>query len=181
MPNNNIIIFLGDSLTEWGNWNAYFPNKNILNYGIAGITTAGILARLNTLKEHQTHLLFFMAGINDLGNQESPETITQNYTAILNYFSNNFHQLTIILQSVLPVNFKQLKKLGITPENIQYLNNFLSRKAQKPGIEFVNLNTEFSDHSGNLNPKYTQDGLHLNETGYSIWKQNIEKYLPGHE
>lgn len=28
-----------------------------------------------------------------------------------------------------------------------------------------------------LNPAYTEDGLHLNGSGYLVWKSEIERYM----
>jgi len=44
------IVFLGDSITEGGgNWNNYFGTKSVVNRGISGDTTLGVLARLNEI------------------------------------------------------------------------------------------------------------------------------------
>ena len=44
------IVMLGDSITEGGeDWNKYFKSNNIVNRGISGDTTLGVLARLNEI------------------------------------------------------------------------------------------------------------------------------------
>ena len=40
------IVMLGDSLTEWGNWHELVPEFRVINRGIAGDTSSGVLDRL---------------------------------------------------------------------------------------------------------------------------------------
>ncbi|QPH40560.1 SGNH/GDSL hydrolase family protein [Pedobacter endophyticus] len=42
----NPVLFIGDSLTDGGEWPALFGDANLLNFGISGETTAGIINRL---------------------------------------------------------------------------------------------------------------------------------------
>ena len=59
------IVFLGDSITEGGgNWNNYFGTKSVVNRGISGDTTLGVLARLNEICFYKPISLFLLIGIN---------------------------------------------------------------------------------------------------------------------
>ena len=40
------IVFLGDSMTDNGNWKDLFPHEHVINMGIGGDTTQGLLNRL---------------------------------------------------------------------------------------------------------------------------------------
>ena len=59
-------LFLGDSLTEYGNWRELFPGLDIKNRGIAGDTTDGVLHRLDGITALSPDKIFLMIGINDL-------------------------------------------------------------------------------------------------------------------
>ena len=39
----------------------------------------------------------------------------------------------------------------------------------------IDLHSLFADNRGLMNKKYTTDGVHLNNTGYSIWVNHIKK------
>ncbi|MCF6306660.1 MAG: hypothetical protein L3J09_01760 [Flavobacteriaceae bacterium] len=43
--NNNLIVFLGDSIIESANWDELFNNPNIVNRCISGDKTEGVLTR----------------------------------------------------------------------------------------------------------------------------------------
>ena len=67
LPNTSgEIIFLGDSMTEYGEWVEFFGNPNIKNRGIAGDMTDGILDRLDEVTASSPSQLFLMIGVNDL-------------------------------------------------------------------------------------------------------------------
>jgi lysophospholipase L1-like esterase len=60
---------LGDSLTEWGNWHELVPEHRIINRGIAGDTSSGVLDRLQEVIERRPKVVFVMIGTNDIGLQ----------------------------------------------------------------------------------------------------------------
>lgn len=60
------IVFFGNSLTQAGKWNEYFPSQNPANRGIAGDNTLGMLNRLYEVIEARPEKFFMMAGTNDI-------------------------------------------------------------------------------------------------------------------
>src|SRR3954451_7586104 len=61
------IVMLGDSLTEWGNWHELVPEFRVINRGIAGDTSSGVLDRLEEVIARRPKLVFLMIGTNDIG------------------------------------------------------------------------------------------------------------------
>jgi lysophospholipase L1-like esterase len=174
---HNINLFIGDSLTEWGNWDVLFPGKNIVNKGIAGNKTADILKRLPDILLINPEKVFCLAGINDLGEGLQLSTIIENYTLLCTQFISRWKPENIHLLSVLPVDFASFAHTSIYPENINKLNHSIAKLAAKHGTKFIDMYPAFTDTSGNLNPKFTCDGLHLSNAGYQVWKKEIETYL----
>ena len=58
-------MFLGDSITEGGLWDAWFQELPALNRGIGGDTTEDILARLDSAIDQPT-AVSLLIGTNDL-------------------------------------------------------------------------------------------------------------------
>lgn len=51
------ILFLGDSLVERADWHILFPEKLVLQFGIGGDTTEGLLNRLDAvIKQKPIHI-----------------------------------------------------------------------------------------------------------------------------
>ncbi|HEY8590760.1 MAG TPA: hypothetical protein VIL55_14535, partial [Naasia sp.] len=59
------VVFLGDSISEFGLWEEWFPEIPVLNRGIGGETSAQVLARLETAIT-EPRAVFLLVGTNDL-------------------------------------------------------------------------------------------------------------------
>jgi hypothetical protein len=73
------IVFLGNSLTQGGKWDVYFPNQKPANRGIAGDNTLGILYRLNEVINAQPSKLFLLTGVNDISLNRSNDKIMNGF------------------------------------------------------------------------------------------------------
>ncbi|KAB8317403.1 G-D-S-L family lipolytic protein [Tolypothrix campylonemoides VB511288] len=181
LPKSDLdIIFLGDSLTEEGQWSELLENPNIKNRGIGGDTTDLILNRLDTILASQPQKVFLMVGINDLlGLGKTVKTIEQTilvYSAILTEFKNKLPNTKVFIQSVLPVNNKTTRYWQDN-NNILQLNLQLKNLAKEFSYEYIDVYSHLSDSEQKLDICYTEDGLHLNGRGYLKWKQAVEGYV----
>lgn len=175
-PNTNqAIIFLGDSITEGGDWSEIFPNKIILNRGIGGDTTEGVLLRLDEIIRHQAHKIFICIGTNDLAIGQSANKIIQNYQNILERLQKECRTTKIYVQAVLPVGKSVL--FGHKNEKILPLNVALEDLCKLKQIPFINIHPHFADEMGYLNPAFTNDKLHLMGKAYLHWKEILEPYI----
>jgi len=50
------------------------------------------------------------------------------------------------------------------------------KTADERGITFIPLNEHFK-LKGELNPRYSWDGIHINADGYRLWFEQIKGYL----
>ena len=62
-PPKNAIVFLGNSITERGAWGELLPGQPIMNRGIGGDNTFGVLARLEGVANAQPKKLFLLIEI----------------------------------------------------------------------------------------------------------------------
>jgi len=170
------VVFLGNSITEMGNWQMLLNDTTILNRGIGGDVSFGVLSRLHEITGRKPSKIFLMIGINDIGNDVPVNVIAENCDKIIARIKQESPDTRIFLQSVLPVNAsnphfpKQYDKM----KHIAQLNKLLSETAKSNKITFVNLFPLFLQ-KGSLNAEYTTDGLHLNDKGYKVWVEYIKK------
>lgn len=166
------IIFLGNSLTAYGDWAELFQNPNILNRGIPGDGTQGVLDRIESITNHKPSKIFLMIGINDLMfipvNQ-----ILGNYEKIIRNIQSHSPQTRIYVQSILPVN-SNIREIPIDNRDVRLLNEEIRSIAEKYAVRFVDLFDRFADEAGDLKPAYSLDGIHLDASGYFLWKDAIE-------
>ena len=182
----NKIVFLGNSITEGGgDWNKRFGTNNIVNRGIGGDITEGIIVRIQEIIYFKPVAVFLLIGINDIFNSDGPnrDKITESYVA------NNIHKIAKIIskespttkfyvQTILPVNPKSYyKENGFFPKHhvplsdqINNINNILKENDQ---LNVIDLHAAFVDAEGNLDTKYSDEGVHLNENGYRNWANLI--------
>mgnify|MGYP000061554644 CR=1 FL=1 len=60
------IIFLGNSITDIGEWTEVWQDIHVKNRGISGDNTFGVLARLDEVVSSKPSKIFIMIGINDI-------------------------------------------------------------------------------------------------------------------
>ena len=171
----NDIVFLGNSLTAFGNWHEFFPERDIKNRGIAGDVTEGILKRLSPILDGKPKKIFLLIGVNDLL-FHSPQKALGFYEQIVQKIRSESPETKLLLQSCLPINQK-VKSMPITNEQILEINQGIVEIAEKQQLTYINLHPLFLDSKGRLDEKYTDDGIHLDANGYEIWKNYIEKWV----
>lgn len=173
LPNRkHEIVFLGNSITENGDWNELFRNKNIVNRGIGGDVCWGLLSRLDEVVSSQPKFIFLMIGINDIGRSVPVEVIAHKTQEILWKIKEKSPSTKVYLQSVLPINeeiiwYSYMKNKS---NAIIQLNEQLKSIAAKEKIQFLDLYSHFVDEKGNLKPELTADGIHLSASGYLLWR-----------
>jgi lysophospholipase L1-like esterase len=181
-PEPHKIIFLGDSLTAFGNWSEGLHHDHIINRGIAGDTTCGVQTRLEPILKSHPQQVFLMIGINDLIRGTEQEYIKNTYQEILNSFKEKSPQTQVFVESLLPVKENNSYSAEISNQQIQEINRYLVKISQDFDYEYINLFPLFIKND-ELNPALHIDGLHLNHAGYAIWKKEIAKYIktPKHQ
>ena len=167
-PSQAEIIFIGDSITEYGEWNDFFPTLAISNRGVAGDTSADILKRMDSLLSPDTKKVFIMLGINDIYKDISIDEISENYKLIVSSLKKE--GMTVIIQSTIQCQIIKCGKERVSQINI--LNNYLQNLSLKNDVYFLDLD-ELSGKGG-LPEDYTYDGIHLNAFGYKYWIKKIK-------
>jgi len=171
------IIFLGNSITDIGEWTEIWHNRKVKNRGISGDNTFGILARLDEVVSSKPKQIFIMIGINDIARNIPDSIILRNYNTIIQNIKTASPKTKIIVQSILPTNndFTQFKNHQNKTNHIDLINTALQVICTEQGLTYLNLHDAFLDENGKLDKKYTNDGLHINGYGYMLWKKIIRE------
>lgn len=177
------VIFLGNSITEFGDWQKLLNDSTVINRGIAGDNTFGVLARLDDVINREPSKLFIKIGINDISQNIPSEIIVKNISTILKNVKSKSPITKIYIYSVLPTNDNVKKNYpdAYNKNNIVNLvNRQLKKLAKKNDIIYIDINRIFRDKQGKLDVKFADsDGLHLNDFAYKIWVDFLKrnKYL----
>ena len=160
------IVMLGDSLTEWGNWHELVPEFRVINRGIAGDTSSGVLNRLAEVIDRRPKIVFVMIGTNDLGLQVPPETLLGNLRAIVTRLRE---------AAIIPVAQSILFRGGwLHGDNatIAAVNAEWAAFCAAQGVRFLDLNAVMAVN-GQLPAAMTYDGLHLTAAAYRVWRDAV--------
>ncbi|MEZ8013462.1 MULTISPECIES: SGNH/GDSL hydrolase family protein [Vibrio] len=165
-PNADLVMF-GDSITEWAPWADIFRDVSMVNRGLAGDTTTGMLRRIDTTLNVKPKLVCFMAGINDLAQGNDVEHIYRNYIDMLEVWQEN--DIRILVQSTLYVGSKLQ---GLNP-SVELLNSKISEYCSQQDIAFLDVNSVLSPNKL-LSNEYSCDDLHLNAKAYQAWAEVLQ-------
>ena len=174
------IIFLGNSITNGGEWAELLRNPHAKNRGISGDTTQGVLDRLSTITKGKPSKIFLLIGTNDLSRGKSVDEVAKNVAKIVERVKRESPKTKLYVQSVFPVNPKFNKFLGHMnrQKDIAVLNAKIKAVAARHGVTYIDVYKSLVIPSTDvMNPEYTNDGLHLLGKGYLKWVEVLKPYL----
>lgn len=163
------ILFVGDSLIEYLDWQERFPDHTVMNLGAAGESVQGLLSRTVIIKEicSEADLIFIMSGINNVAMDDND--FIDVYKVIIEKLSILYPDARIFINSLLPVSVD-----FISNELIQRTNEFLKILADKMNVFYLDIYRKFIDTKGMPIREYLlEDGVHLSRTGYAVWSRVI--------
>lgn len=175
------IVFVGNSITDGCEWSEFFPEFVVLNRGISGDISEGVLYRLPSIIELKPSKLFLKIGTNDLARNIPAQTLFDNICLIIDQIREQSPETEIFIQSILPVNdaFGMFSgHTSRTPE-IKWVNSQLQEWAEnRTKVTYIDLFNHFRNEDNDLmNLKYTNDGLHLTGEGYRLWVEILNPYI----
>ncbi|MBE0700144.1 MAG: hypothetical protein IH571_00500, partial [Acholeplasmataceae bacterium] len=149
----------------------------IINHGIPGDTTGGVLDRLFLSTKLQMKKYFIHIGINDLVLTDlSFEQIAQNIITIKEEIEKACPHAEVFVISLTPVletHEISNKDFILWRNNTQIIqiNTLLFKKST-----VINIHTPLLKDN-RLNPEFTSDGIHLNDMGYQVYYETIKPFL----
>ena len=164
------IAFVGDSITEGGRWDEWFPDRSTHNLGIGGNTTDDLVARLETIIELQPEAVALLVGTNDLGIRKSVEHLVRNIEFVLVSLRRGLPGARMLVQSIMPRGREFAAQ-------IQDANRHLRQFAPSVNAQYLDLWPALAQEDGELDPAYSEDRLHLNDDGYERWLTELRPGL----
>lgn len=172
----NDIVFLGNSITDGGEFAELFGMPNVKNRGIQSDVISGVAKRLRQVTAGKPKKIFLLIGINDISHNLTVDRIASDYRDLVRRIRRETPATKLYIQSIFPINndFGRYRNLKGKEQTLKELNSRLSRIASEEGAEFVDLTPALADpKTGKLTREYTNDGLHLTGKGYRVWTDAI--------
>lgn len=173
------IVFFGNSLTNGGRWHEIFDNPNIKNRGIVGDIIQGLYDRADLILNGQPKKIFLLIGTNDISHHVGSDSIAKALDKLITRIKKECPNTQLYLQSLLPYNndFKRYKNLFGEENTVLEGNVLYEQVARKHNVPWINLFPWFADRECKLRKELTNDGVHLKENGYKIWRNEIAQYV----
>ncbi len=166
------IVMLGNSLTEQGDdWSSKLGVSNVINRGISGDNTDGVLARLEEIICGSPSKIFLMIGTNDLWTNYSSKEVSANIDLIGQKLVDELPNAEVFVQTVMP--------LAAGNEKLDKLSeiNTLLRALDQNHYTLINTHMKMANDQGYLPSELTTDGVHLNAAGYEKWSTILKPYI----
>ena len=170
------IVMLGNSLNNNAPWAELIPLDYVLNRGISGDVIDGVCQRLDELENDNPVKIFLMTGTNDLINEPDIAAVKvwERYEHLLREIRRMYPGTILYVQSILPLNPKTKFYEGFN-EKAAEINKLLSAGMDRYDYFYLDIAEKLSDANGDLDARYTTDGIHLSATGYFVWCTELVK------
>ncbi|MDR2302326.1 MAG: GDSL-type esterase/lipase family protein [Deltaproteobacteria bacterium] len=185
------IVLLGDSLTEYWNWSELTNKLQVVNQGIGGDTSMGLLSRVGYAADLRPKVISLQVGINDLSQGLEPSEIADNHLLIWKEINKKTPQTHLIVSSLMPIRLDRLGWASDTLHNgrVRKTNEILKANYLKVkngqagdlrferGLSWLDLYSLCADLEGELPAHMTDDGVHLTWSAYWTWTEALKRHL----
>lgn len=176
------LVMIGDSITNgWDNSDKQdllkeaFPNFSILNLGISGDTTQGVLWRLHdgVLNDISTKVVMVMIGTNNLRTGKS-ENIALGIKEVTKALRSKVPKAKILLLGLFPRG--RDAKNGWRLKTIE-VNKIIQDLDDSHTVIYKDIGKAFLDKYGYLSEDISKDALHLTAEGYNRWVETVKPLI----
>lgn len=169
----NRVVFVGDSLTQAAeNWDHRLGRWDTLNYGYGGFVVPHIKhvvqVRIINQLNPKPRCCFVMGGINDIGLGLDINITKESYGELLDALRQA--GITPVIELTL------YRQPGTLSDSVDDLNDFLLAYAKEHNVPVLDLRPRLTENR-KLKAEYTTDGIHLNESAYIIWAEEVNRIL----
>jgi lysophospholipase L1-like esterase len=182
-PDENRVVFMGDSITQGWKLDVSFPGKPYINRGIGGQTTPQMVVRFRQdVIDLKPAVVVILAGTNDIAGNTGPMTLQQTEGNIASMAElARANGIRVVLCSITPA-FDYSWSPGLTPApKIDEINAWMKTYAADRGDVYVDFHSDMKDDRDGLPPSLSRDGVHPLPAGYAIMaplaEDGIEKAL----
>jgi lysophospholipase L1-like esterase len=181
-PNENRVVFLGNSITEgWVRSDSnFFIQNNYIGRGISGQTSTQLLLRFRQdVVALKPKAVVLHIGTNDVAENTGPydpDFSIGNIQSMVEIAKMN--GIKVVMAAVLPATkFEWRRSLGNRSAMIVDLNKRLKEYAHKNKIPFIDYHFAMKNEQNGMNPDIAEDGVHPTMKGYKMMENLVQQAL----
>lgn len=170
------VIFIGSSsIRMWTTLEEDFADMLVLNHGFGGSEYSDLIQHQQLLiEEFEPSMVVVYAGDNDIANKEEPAAIANEADLFVDGLRRIANGAPVIVLSAKP----SIARWELKDKYVE-LNTLLKTMCDNyEHAVFVDVWTPMLKADGELKLNlFLQDGLHMNEKGYELWKNQLLPFL----
>jgi len=171
------VVFVGSSsIRLWDGLEGQFGKPNeVIKRGFGGSRLFDCVRLLDRLVlAYQPRLVLLYAGDNDLAEGRSPDEILKQFTAFAEGVHRRLPETRVAFISIKPSPARR-RLIGKARAANALVRDFV---ATRPQLEFIDVFTPMLGNDGMPRADlFRNDGLHLDEDGYALWREVIKPYV----
>lgn len=169
---DSTILFMGNSLTK--SYDISIFQSDAVNWSISGDVLDGLNWRLSGLNEVTPMKIILNLGINDIIHGFGFKI--EKMSKFIQEFKTYSPDTQILVMSLSPECLAS--GLFTSPERISReiinANEEIKKMCSQLEVHYVDVYSALQEN-GKLLPRFTTDGLHLNQAGYEVWTESLTK------
>lgn len=177
-PAKHAILFVGSSsFTKWTDVQDYFPGYPIINRGFGGSSLPDVIRYAgDIIFPYQPKQIVIYCGENDLAASDtvSAATVIARFKTLFGMIRRQLGEVPVVFVSLKP----SPSRARLFPKMIEVNAAIKSWLATQKKAVFADVYARMLDEKGNPRASlFVSDMLHMNATGYAIWKQVLQPLL----
>ncbi len=177
LPPTGGVLFVGSSsISLWNDLESQFATRPVvIKRGFGGSKMSDCTRYLGRLViPYKPRLVLVYAGDNDIAEGKSPTDVLASFQKFVEGIHKELPATRIAYISIKP----SPARAALIPQ-IQETNRLIERyTSEKENLEFIDVFTRMLDRDGRPRPElFRADALHLNETGYTLWRGIIASHV----
>lgn len=177
-PPPHPILFVGSSsFRMWKNMQEDFPGYTVINRGFGGSTLPDVIRYADDIIfPYNPKQIVIYCGDNDLASSDTvtAATVVRRFKTLFMIIRNKMPGVPVVFVAIKPSPSRE-KLLPKMKEANGAIKKFLSTQKR---TAYADVYTAMIAEDGKIRQDiFIGDNLHMNETGYAIWRKIITPYL----
>ncbi len=171
----NAILFVGSSSIRLWNTALSFPNLQVINRGFGGSQISDVNYYYEQIvKKYKPTKIIFYAGDNDIAAGKSADQILQDFQIFIEKVEQDLPETQVFYLPIKP----SLNRWQLWSEMSSANAKIKAFIESRPNLYYVDTASAMLNQKLEPNPDlFINDGLHLNDQGYQLWKDILSPYI----